>query len=165
MIKKILFFIVIMEFFLYSFAYSWHYAIYPGNYFAYRDVDTQKFYQPGGVTIWYLDPVQIVLDDPKEVIGLQQYVRKYIANLQNGGPLEYVPNRRDCDDFACILKGQMAYYGFGNLFGVMLDWVKAHAVDVFWYDPRNDGNATLMVIEPQNGKVYKCPNDWANVIW
>ena len=161
--KKFLLFLVILLFS--TNAYAWHYATYPGNHFAYRNSNTQKFHQPSNVRIMYLDPVQIILDNPEEVAGLQKYVRKYVANWQNDGPLLYIPNRRDCDDFACILKGQMAYYGFGNMLGIMLDWAEGHAVDVFWYDPGKNGNATLMVIEPQSGKVYKCPNDWADVIW
>ena len=121
----------------------------PGNSFSHYDAVSL----PQIDHINYLDPVHIVLDKPEEVEALQTCAYKYTAYWV----LQYIPNRRDCDDIALIYKAIWAYLGFGNLVGIVYDFTDEHAYNCFWYDKSKNKHPKLMKLEPQDGVVSPFP--------
>ena len=101
----------------------------------------------------YLDPVHIVLDRQDEVEALQACAYRYTAYWV----LQYIPDRRDCDDIALIYKAIWAYLGFGNLVGIVYDFTDEHAYNCFWYDKFKNKHPKLMKLEPQDGVVSPFP--------
>ena len=83
---------------------------------------------------------------------------KYIADLH------YVPERRDCDDFSIMLKGWLAFQGFGNVTVLPIEvnlykgnvTKTAHAINliitdehkVFGFEPQEGHTFDLKKIEP-----------------
>ena len=70
----------------------------------------------------------------------------------------YVSEYYDCDDFSFHLMGQMSIPGWSSLaFGIMFTNVPDgnHAVNCFV-----DKNFECWIVEPQNDKIFKKPDDW-----
>jgi len=70
----------------------------------------------------------------------------------------YVSEYHDCDDFSFELMGAMNKPGWSGLaFGIMSTHVPdgSHAVNCFV-----DSNFEAWIVEPQNDKIFKKPDDW-----
>ena len=70
----------------------------------------------------------------------------------------YVSELYDCDDFSFALMGSISCQDWGALpFGILWTDVPggAHAVNVFI-----DSNRKVWIIEPQNDKIFTCPDNW-----
>ena len=70
----------------------------------------------------------------------------------------YISEYFDCDDFSYRLMGQLSTPDYGALtFGIA--WVSTgrggHALNVFIDDEEN-----VWMVEPQNDKIFKFPEDW-----
>ena len=76
---------------------------------------------------------------------------KYIADLH------YVPERRDCDDFSIMLKGWLAFQGFGNVTVLPIEvnlykgnvTKTAHAINLIVTDEHK-----VLGFEPQEGHTF-----------
>ena len=116
------------------------------NSFAMYDAEVTAILPPGLDVMW-LDPIQKVANS-WDVWFLQDYAYKYTV------PIPYEPNKRDCDDIACIYKAVLAYLGYGNAVGIVFDLTMGHAYNCFWLDEEGNGSVHLWAIDPQNGSVW-----------
>lgn len=104
--------------------------------------NTLDFVMPQDFDIIHWDNWQIILTDTEEVRIIMNWLAPIAAQLQ------YIPEQRDCDDFAIIAKGVLAYEGYGNVLGLVVDYTKAHAYNCYWWLD-DDGKIVLRMIEPQ----------------
>jgi len=102
-----------------------------------------EFERPPNFAQIYWDTWQIILTNPEEETLLFRWVRGVTASLG------YIRTQRDCDDFAIIAKAVLAYEGFGNALGLVIDYSMNHAYNCYWYLSL-DEKIVLKRLEPQN---------------
>jgi len=66
----------------------------------------------------------------------------------------YVSERRDCDDFAMALRGELPLKCQANGIGVVLDWSGGHAYNAILIR-RDDDTIEVGAIEPQSDRLIK----------
>ena len=124
-----------------------------------NNYDPSDFVMPEHFDMVHWDNWQIVLTDPDEVWLVINWLTPVTTSIS------YIPERRDCDDYAIIAKGVLAYEGFGNAIGLVIDYTKAHAYNCYWW-LQDDGKIVLRKIEPQV-PMFPCgfPMDHEGVIY
>ena len=129
----------------------------PGNTF---DMYEAAVKSPANVHIMYLDPKQIIVNSWDNVWFLQNIAYDYTVSIP------YIKNRRDCDGIACIYKAILAYMGYDNVVGLVIDRTMHHAYDAFWWDKKNNGHVWLWAIDPQTGDMWQFNgNHDYTIIW
>jgi hypothetical protein len=100
---------------------------------------------------------KVYLSDQKYNLASVEDI-KNILSMDDTDRAKYVAETYDCDEFAYRLMGQFStpeWAGFA--FGIM--WVQTpsfrHAVNCFV-----DNELQFWVIEPQNDRIFKLPEDW-----
>lgn len=99
----------------------------------------------------------IYISDRKyKTTSFNEYVRflQYDQTDKN----RYISEYFDCDNFSFLLMGNTNKQGWSSLaFGIL--WVHTpkggHAVNLFI-----DNNRDIWIIEPQNDKIFRRPEDW-----
>lgn len=102
-----------------------------------------EFKRPPHFTQVCWDTWRIVLTNEEEEELLFSWVRDVVESL------DYIKTRRDCDDFAIIAKAVLAYEGYGNALGLVIDYSMNHAYNAYWF-MLPDGLIILKRLEPQN---------------
>jgi len=99
----------------------------------------------------------IYLSDRDYQVTSKEEIENFLA-LDDTDKRKYLSEYHDCDDFSYRLHGQFSVPGWSGLaFGILWAGVPGggHAINCFV-----DNDKEVWIIEPQNDKIFKLPDDW-----
>ena len=123
-------------------------------------IKSQTYLEPNAKWNWLDNTYKLF---PESQLDKFEKTAKFIANLK------YVSERRDCDDYATMLRGYLSYEGYGNLTVPMIEVNQydssnkiksAHAINLVITDKHR-----VLGYEPQLSKTFDMKKPEPYFIW